>query len=128
MEETPRSKAGVPDPPKADGPGLTGLSEWFGPLRAGWCGGLDGPSGNGSDLNVQSVCKSPPPLKSTGLTSSAPWWPQEAMVQALCFSEGPSFPQIIDKVLEDICGHKRELRRHRLQNKDYRRPRLPVIR
>lgn len=84
----------MPGPQKADGSGLGRLSEWFGPLRAGWCGGLTGPPGNGSDLNVQSVCKSPPPLKSTGLTSSAPWWPQEAMVQALCFQKDHRFPRL----------------------------------
>lgn len=62
MGETPRSKARGPDPQKADGPGLGRLSEWFSPLRPGWCGGLAGPSGNVQDLNVQSVCKSPLPL------------------------------------------------------------------
>lgn len=60
--ETPGSEAGVPDPQKAAGPALGPLSEWLGPLRPGWCGGLAGPPSNGLDLKVQSVRESPLPL------------------------------------------------------------------
>lgn len=93
MEETPRSKAGVPDPPKADGLGLTGLSEWFGPLRPGWCGGLGGPSGNGSDLNVQSVCKSPLPLSPQAWQALPPGGHRKPWSRPCVFQKDRPFPR-----------------------------------
>lgn len=81
------------DPQKADGPGLDRLSQWFGPLRPGGCGRTSWSSWQWIRPKRAKRVQKPPPLKFTGLMSSAPWWPQEAMVQALCFQNDHHFPR-----------------------------------